>query len=205
MAAIAKEAGISNRTERSTHFSDAPATAPVCRHCQVCQRKARVSVLSRYVDGEPHIENFCLDCADHAGKGTPVDTRNRLSSGLLLMIVGILSIIMAAITDYVPGFKGTHPGIGFLQTVGFAVSVCCIVFGAMLRIDLLAIAGGMLLALTIGADLVILDRTPGFGWKQSVFMVGAGCVVVLGLYLRSTSITMRQITSSHRLTTDFAH
>ncbi len=158
-----------------------PGIHQPCKHCGA---PARVSVLKGYRRGVPAVDYFCLGCADEPARW-PSARRldDRVRSGLPLIVFGSLCGILAILSDHIPGFTGTHPGLGLMQQSGLAIGAAALILGALLRIDLVSISGGLLLMLVIGADLVALSRVPGLGWKQAL-VIAASCAVILAGILR---------------------
>lgn len=160
--------------------------------CEVCGIAAsRVSVLSGYFEGQPVMSHLCLLCVDDPKTSliSARQGRSRGGLGLLLISLGALLGIVVMFGDYIPGFEGTHQGIGYVQQMGIVLAAVAIFFGAVLRIDLVAMAGGMLLVLALSADMFTLHRGMGFGWKQMVAIGAVSLLVVVGLGLRIGFLT----------------
>lgn len=160
------------------------------RVCEGCGAPARVRILRGYRDGRPVRHAFCLSCAEQLGEqlaptaysgGRPTG-RVRLSSGAVLIFGGLLVVLVGLCADYFG--VGGHPGMGWLQQAGLATGLLLVGIGALLRVDVLNVAGALCVGLAALADVLGSGPSPGIGWRQQL-AIGAGlALVMLGLVLR---------------------
>ncbi|MEW6200113.1 MAG: hypothetical protein AB1601_15795 [Planctomycetota bacterium] len=151
--------------------------------CGACGGPARVHILAGYRGGRPVEHRLCLTCADTT-LGDPIEaegigTRTRLRPGSLVMVGGALLTLLGTSVDQF-GLHGSV-GLGWLQALALAGGGLMILSGALLRADVIGVAGTVLFALAIVADVRGAVGTPGFGWRQAA-IVGVG-VAALGIGL----------------------
>jgi hypothetical protein len=154
--------------------------------CERCSAPARVFVLEGYVDGQPVRHHFCLECADSAyrhylDRGAGV-IRPRLSFGSLLIIVGLLLTAVGASVDEL-GLHGSG-GFGWKQQGGLLIGMVVLVLGALLRVDILAIVGAILVGAAALADVFGPVGSPGVGWKQGALILAGLLVLAAGIFMR---------------------
>ena len=158
--------------------------------CEACGEPARVRILRGYREGRPVRHAFCLSCAERLGEqleptaysGGLARGRVRLSAGAILMFGGFLVALVGLSSDYFG--VGGHPGIGWAQQAGLAGGLLLVGIGALLRVDVLNVAGTLCVGLAALADVLGSGPSPGIGWRQQL-VIGAGLVlVILGLALR---------------------
>lgn len=174
----------------SIEDSNSTMNEPVSRinACDICDATARVTVLARYSKGAPQKHHYCIDCADKPrALKVKSPARDGSSIGTLLVCIGGLCAMLATFGDKVPGFEGLHPGYGRTQGLGIILGVLSVVLGAILRVDMLAICGTALTALTACADFIVVKRTPGVGWKQVVLIIACLCLVLFGRAIRAAA------------------
>jgi hypothetical protein len=167
--------------------------------CEDCGEPARVCVLEGYSSGMPVTRRLCLVCVDQerpqAGAHGSSVSRRLLHPGTLLIIVGVLLAIASTSVDYI-GVTGS-PGIGGYQLLGLGVGAVCVLFGAMLRIEVLAVAGAFAFGLAACADLLGVTGSKGVGWKEQCGYLVAALLVAGGfLYRRLGRVRSRPVTSS---------
>lgn len=151
--------------------------------CEACGGPPRVYILAGYRGGRPVERRLCLACADTA-LGDPIQaqeagTRTRLRPGSLVMVGGALLTLLGTSVDQ----WGVHgsAGVGWLQALALVGGGLMILSGALLRADVIGVAGTVLFGLAIVADVRGAVGTPGFGWRQAA-IVGIG-VAALGIGL----------------------
>ena len=126
---------------------------------------------------------FCLACADstparEAAAGTG---RTRVAMRACLVTAGIFLMMVGALGDHL-GIHGT-PGFGWHQQLGVLLGALLLVCGGLLRIDLVAVIGAMIVALSAGADWLGLGNNDGFGWKQEGAVLSGFMLALVGLAL----------------------
>lgn len=160
--------------------SDAAVT---CAHCG---GPARVQVLEGYAAGRPLRRRLCLGCVDGhfaryiasgAESGRP---HLSISSGFLF--TGALVALLGVSADQI--VPAGSDGFGWRQWSGLLTGALFITLGAMLRVDIVGIAGAALSAIAILADVLGNAGSPGIGWKQSLAIIGGIGFVAIGLKLR---------------------
>ncbi len=159
--------------------------------CDACGAEARVHLLEGYRGGLPAGRSLCFDCADLVRRVDRVGGlgigRSRRGLSIILACSGVALAALGLLGDRLG--IGDTPGIGWLQRSGLAVGALFVVLGALLRIDLIAVAGTILFGLAAIADLLKGAAGDVIGWKQqSAILVGAfiTCLgVMLGLRSRS--------------------
>lgn len=162
--------------------------------CQVCGLRARVRVLLDYRDGQPVLGQFCLTCADgaaaryYASSGDPAARREWVAR--LCMLAGVAICAVAALGDFL-NIAG-HSGFGWQQRSGILIGIMLVILAALLRIDVFAIAGAFLLALSALADVIHVGQSAGFGWKQEGCIIVGIAVLAVALYLRRNAAGPRR-------------
>jgi hypothetical protein len=150
--------------------------------CEDCGRPARVCVLEGYASGMPVTKRLCLACADderpRAELQRAAGDRRPLHRGTALIASGVLLAIASTSVDYI-GITGS-PGIGGYQLMGLGIGAICVLFGAMLRIELLAVAGAFALGLAACADLFGITGSKGVGWKEQCGYLVSALLIVGG-------------------------
>jgi hypothetical protein len=148
--------------------------------CEQCGAPQRVAILVGYADGGPVRRSLCLECADAADagrvSGSVGPTRRRPTMGSLLIATGLLVTLFGIVVDLF-GVQ-TNAGFGLKQQAGLLVGALVVTLGAVLRIDILAVSGAILLGLAGLADLCEEVGTPGLGWQQ-----GGAILTGLGFFL----------------------
>ena len=147
----------------------------------------------------PVTRRLCLACVDQekprAGTHHAAADHRLLHTGTLLIVVGVLLAIASTSVDYV-GITGS-PGIGGYQLLGLGAGAICVLFGAMLRIEVLAVTGALAFGLAVCADLLGVAGSQGVGWKEQCGYLVAALLVVGGfLYRRLGRARSRPATSS---------
>ena len=155
-------------------------------HCDTCGKSATVRVLEKYADGEPVFKRYCLECAQRAG-GAPViegdaAPKHRLSFGSMLIAAGVLIVIVAATGDYI-GIRGSS-GFGWYQALGICLGALCVLIGALLGVDVIAIFGTIIFGLAACSDLLGIAGVPGIGWKQNLAIFAGVVLTTVGVILR---------------------
>ncbi len=171
-----------------------PGPVPVC---EACGEPARVRILRGYREGKPVRHAFCLTCAERLGEqleptaysGALTGRRVRLSSGAVLVFGGFLVVLVGLCADYFG--VGGHPGIGWVQQTGLATGLLLVGIGALLRVDLLSVAGTLCVGLAALADILGSGSSPGIGWRQQLAIAAGLALVGLGLVLRHRRRTQR--------------
>ena len=158
--------------------------------CAVCAAPARVRILLDYQDGGPVLGQYCLSCADsapdryYASKGD-ASTRTEWFARVCLL-GGVAICLVAALGDFL--HIAGNAGFGWQQRTGILIGIILVLLAAILRIDILGIAGAILLCLSALADVIHVGQSAGFGWKQEGCMFAAIAVISIGLYLRRMGI-----------------
>ena len=102
--------------------------------------------------------------------------------GTLLIFAAALLAGIIGLIDFV-GITGSR-GFGAAQLAGVGVGTLLVLFGLLLRIDVLTIFGAVLVILAAGADLLGIAGADGLGWKQRVGFVVAAALGAGGSVLR---------------------
>jgi hypothetical protein len=164
-----------------------------CR-CELCGQPARVSVLQAYRDGQPLKRSFCLACADggsrrmalsirEEGPGLERDAaRSRLGPALILVAAGLVVAVVSLVSDFAG--VGTHAGFGWKQIAILIIGALMVMIGALLRIDVIGLLGTAAALLALGADLLGVSGSAGFGWKQTVGLAAGFMLIGLGAIIR---------------------
>lgn len=168
-------------------FGDAaPGPRVERQQCERCGAPARVCVLEGYVGSHPVHRHFCLDCADSAYRlyleNSPGRVRPRLSWASLFISAGLLLTALGAAADEF-GVHGSA-GFGWKQQGSLLVGALVVVIGALLRVELLAIAGAVLVGLAALADVFGPVGSPGVGWKQAATIFTGLAFLSAGLLTR---------------------
>ena len=166
------------------------------RQCERCEGDARVHVLEGYVAGRPVHHQLCSECASTAyeqylknGAGHP---RSRLGFGDLLIVAGAFFMVLGITADLFD-YKGSI-GFGWVQQAGLLIGILGIVVGALLRIDLLALGGTILLAGAMLADIYGTLGSPGIGLHQVALILIGIIGILIGLLRRRKGTVPRPIT-----------
>ena len=154
------------------------------KNCELCGRPARVRTLIGYREGAPLMRIFCLGCADTVparGFAGGTTDRTRVAMRNFLVAAGIFVMLVGALGDHL----GIHasPGFGWYQRAGLVLGTLLLACGALLRIDLMALVGAMVFALSAGADWLGIAGSDGFGWKQDGAILGGFLIALVGLAL----------------------
>jgi len=162
---------------------EAGRTAPVCERCGA---PSRVSMLVGYAAGRPVRRRWCLSCADlfvsHSTRGAGGNSRRRLSVGVTTLFGGAVVTLLGATFDQL-GVHGSG-GFGWMQQMAVSVAGLFVVLGALLRVDVVAVAGTILMGCAALADVFGQAGTPGVGWRQGAMVVGGLGLTLWGLHLR---------------------
>jgi len=123
------------------------------------------------------VRHFCLDCADEAAAWPESDDLGgRLRLPTLVGLVGLVLMLVGLLGDFLVSER--HAGFGWRQQSGVLLAVVVILMGLLLRVDLLALAGGFLLAASVSADWFGLTSGAGIGWKQQT-LIAAGALLLV--------------------------
>ncbi|MCG3128932.1 MAG: hypothetical protein CHACPFDD_03828 [Phycisphaerae bacterium] len=147
--------------------------------CCCCHAPARVAVLRGYDGGQPDIVRYCIHCADqrtdeNAGPSAPRDIGLKLR--ILSVAAGALLGALGIAADQLRGRDLDH--VGWLQILGLCGGALLASIGALLRVDVVALGGAALFALSGLADVLGLSLSAGIGWKQwSAVVIGAALVL----------------------------
>lgn len=159
---------------------------PVARLCESCGGPAQVTALQGYANGKPVRRQFCLRCADraldlHEGRTAP-PPRRRLSPAALLLLGGLVLVLVGLLA----GDFGdpARRGFGAYQLAAVLAGTLLVTVGAMLRADVVAVAGTILFGLGVLADLFVAVGATGVGWRQAAAMVVGLTSMGAGLALR---------------------
>jgi hypothetical protein len=137
------------------------------------------------------LRSYCSAC------GRPQAHRDRAALLSAVAIVpkalvygGIVLAILTATADYLTISGKT--GFGWRQMLGAEMGFLAITLGLLLRLGMLGVAGGFLLVLSIGADLLHIGRVPGFGWRSHLGFLVATAMLVGGV-LWSRALARRSL------------
>lgn len=168
--------------------SAAPSIQIAQRRCAACDREARVHVLRGYQQGNAIAEHLCFDCLRAAPVRTPLvesAPERRLRPADFLNLTGAGIIAFALSSDWLlPSGIG---GFGAYQFGGLLLGIFIAFLGAVLRSEIIALAG---VAAGLGsalADVLDLHHNAGFGWRQAAAALLGLLIVVLGLLVRARS------------------
>lgn len=146
--------------------------------CCRCGGEARVAVLLGYQSNHSVAHDLCLICAD-AGSFRPIQdvsrAPRRISLGTTLALAGAGLGLLSF------GWDGVMAGLGQLlgmQSGLVAIGALLVLIGALLRADVIALAGTAAFVVGLAAEILLLQPTPGLGWKQQV-----GLSLAVGLML----------------------
>jgi hypothetical protein len=97
----------------------------------------------------------------------------------MLALVALIGVGLGAVGGFADTVvPETHAGFGWFQRCGVVVGALLVFIGALLRTDLVALAGLGLFGAALGIDWLGADgHAPGVGWKQQIAL--ALCVVCL--------------------------
>lgn len=155
--------------------------------CEVCGRPIEVVILIDYAQGKPLFRRFCLECASEAEETTQaagrLSARSRMGLGGVLITAGVLMGLAAVAGDLIG--SGADGGIGWMRRVCLASGgSIAIMIGALLRVDFLAIAGSLAFGMAALSDVLMLQFSPGLGWKQMTACMFAVTMVLVGVWIR---------------------
>lgn len=158
--------------------------------CAACGQPARVQVLEGYASGKPVRWRLCLSCVDsqyerYLRAGAEIG-RPRLSISSGLLFAGALLALLGVSADQMTPLDAN--GFGWRQWSGLLTGVLFITLGAMLRVDIVGIAGAVLSAVAILANYLGHDYSPGIGWKQALAIIVGFGFVATGLKLRKREL-----------------
>lgn len=152
--------------------------------CASCGRPASVTFVVEDDWGARTAQEFCLECAEkrppvrsHAGRAALAALAPRW-----LIRVGAAIALLALSADYL-GIAGRQ-GFGWRQLAGGEAGTLVLVVGVLLRSGVTTLAGLVLIALSLGADLLRVGHSPGIGWRQQLALPLAALCVAAGLALR---------------------
>ncbi len=176
---------MADRLDKGTATRDEQRT-----RCERCGAPVRVHILEGYVEGKPVRRHLCSDCADTAyalylkhGAG---HVRPRLSLGSLLITGGLLLVVLGISVDQF-GIQGSA-GFGWKQQAGLLAGLFVVIVGSLLRIDVVAIAGAILVAIAALADVSGLIGAPGVGWRQQAVILAGLVFIWGGIFLRKRQV-----------------
>lgn len=161
--------------------ADAPVqTPPVCERCGAA---ARVHVLEGYRRGEPIRRRLCFDCpAPPSAAAVAAAARRRHPSfSSLTILLGITLATLAIGRDYL--LPIAQPGLGVHQLLGVAVGGVVTLVSLLLGAETIALAGALVVGLSLLADVVVDAHSPGIGRRQLAALAGALTLIVVGIGL----------------------
>lgn len=154
--------------------------------CDTCEELARVHILERYEEGAPVFRHFCTDCADKVDESTASSPfmldRHRASTASLLILIGVSLGAMGIAADYIGIPRGS--GFGWLRFLGLAIGALLVLVGALIRIDVVGLAGTVIFGLTACVSLFGLSKASGIGWKQQLAVLVGLALMLTGLMLK---------------------
>lgn len=165
-------------------MNNSPTIKTTPAACELCGDPVRVQILEGYRSGAPILRALCMDCADEVydtrAEGAPT-RRERLSVSTLLILAGLVLGMLGVVGDHIG--VGEAPGFGFKQEIAAAIGAFLVGLGALLRADVIAVAGTIVFALAACADIVgIAGSSQGFV-SQTESVAGV-CVLIAGLAVR---------------------
>ncbi len=150
---------------------DAIGTPGVCRRCG---QPARVHVLEGYQGGRPLRHCYCMPCAGVRSSPQTAARPRPLRLGLVLALAGLASAVVGLLGDLL--IPEARVGFGWYQRSGVLIGALILFVGLLVRAEVVAVGGALLLGAAAGADWFGLTRGPGMGWKQQALLAaGAGC------------------------------
>lgn len=175
---IAQYAGNGTASRSVTASSRAPSDRT--ERCSQCGRASCVHVLEGYSGQTPVFRSLCLACSENHATPDPVALmRPRLSLSAAVVATGVIVGAGGALADHF-GIGGSS-GFGMAQSIGVVVGAVCILVGALLRVDMIGILGGILFITSIVADLLSIGGRSGFGWKQTAAVAGGAALTGAGM------------------------
>jgi hypothetical protein len=152
--------------------------------CASCGRPASVTFVVEDDWGSRSSQAFCLECAEkrppmrsHAGRALLAAAAPRW-----LIRIGAAIALLALSADYL-GIAGKQ-GFGWRQLAGGEVGTLVLIVGVLLRSGVTTLVGLVLMALSLGADLLRVGHSPGIGWRQQLALPIAALSVAAGLLWR---------------------
>ena len=151
--------------------------------CPLCGSDALATVVSTDASDARQLRTYCLACQSR-GIEEERNERRWLGTMLarLLFYGGVVLALLTATADYLP--LSGRTGFGWRQITGIELGCLAIVLGLLARKGLVGIGGLFLLLLSIGADLLHVGLTPGFGWRSRTGIVVATAMLVGGILWR---------------------
>lgn len=95
----------------------------------------------------------------------------------LLTYAGTFLILLTLVADRLP--IAGRAGFGWRQITGIEIGALCLVIGIVSGRGLVGMGGLFLLVLSVGADVLQVGFTPGFGWR-SLTALAVSCLLVVG-------------------------
>lgn len=148
-------------------------------YCASCGAVARVNVLRGYEKGQPVSDFCCVNCVGQVELEQAVTPAvlQRLRFNELLGIVSILLCAFALAGDI--WLPTAHPGFGMSQRLGIVLSSVLLLAGMLFGAELLAVLGGIGVAMALSVDWFGWTTGPGIHWKWQTAMFvglfGLGC------------------------------
>ena len=149
--------------------------------CEVCRTQARVLILEGYAEGQPVLRSLCCACAATApARTSTAGERRRISLHMLAAVAGLVLCVVGLLGDFL--VPSRSPGFGLHQQLGVGAGVFILVIGLLLRAEIVALAGGLLLVAAVCADWFGLTDGAGIGWKQQA-MIAIGALGMLASWV----------------------
>jgi len=153
--------------------------------CEICGGAVRVRILEGYAEGRPVVRCFCLACADlydRFGTGGRGGQTGRLGLAWLAVVGGLLIVAVGLCGDYL-GITGSS-GFGWYQRAGAIGGALLLTIGALSGVEILVVAGGLVLALAVSADMLGLSGREGIGWKQGTAILSGLLIAGAGFWFK---------------------
>lgn len=189
------EAGVSEAPEDAALAAPEQAVVPVQNAvrplsesaagfpCVKCGEPARVHILQGYAEGGRLIRRFCLAHAAEARDpfAVPERARSRLGLPLILGLSALIAAFLGLFADDI--VLDVTQGFGPTQVAATAVGAMILLAGVVLRADLIAFCGLLILLGAIFLDELGVRRAPGVGFKQQMLLFGAAVFFLAGAVL----------------------
>jgi hypothetical protein len=156
-------------------------------------------VLESYAGGAPQLRRFCLRCADRWSLESSLNVALKPRPGVagLLALAGAVFVTVGLLGDYLA--PGAQEGFGLHQSLGALAGLMLVLIGILLRAQVIALGGLLLLAVAVSADWFGVSRGAGIGWKQlAMIEIGAAGLLLAGIYPFARDAVVRRLERTRR-------